>query len=54
MIAQSTFSGARLAREFDEPDPDRHLPFIRERRLIGSTEADYAVRADAMSVGLNF
>ncbi len=54
MIAQSTFSGARLAREFDEPDPDKHLPFIRERRLIGSTEADYAVRAQAMSIDLNF
>lgn len=54
MIAQSTFSGARLAREFDTPDPDQHQPFIRERRLVGSTEADYRIDAEAMSTSLNF
>ena len=45
MIAQSVFSGHRLAREFDSPDPAVALPFIRERRLIDSTEADYALTA---------
>jgi dimethylamine/trimethylamine dehydrogenase len=44
MLAQAVFSGHRLAREIDAPDPDVPLPFIRERRLIGSTEADYSLR----------
>ena len=52
MIAQSTFSGARLAREFDSENPDIHLPFIRERRLIGATDADYAVSGWAMSADI--
>lgn len=52
MIAQSTFSGARLAREFDSENPDIHLPFIRERRLIGATDADYAVAGWAMSADI--
>jgi dimethylamine/trimethylamine dehydrogenase len=43
MLAQAVFSGHRLAREIDAPDPDVPLPFIRERRLIGSTEADYSL-----------
>jgi dimethylamine/trimethylamine dehydrogenase len=30
-IAESVFSGHRLAREFDQPDPAVALPFIRER-----------------------
>jgi dimethylamine/trimethylamine dehydrogenase len=54
MIAQSTFSGARLAREFDTADPDQHQPFIRERRLVGSTEADYRLGAEAMSPAMDF
>jgi dimethylamine/trimethylamine dehydrogenase len=41
LIAQAVFSGHRLAREIDSPDPDVPLPFIRERRLAGATEADY-------------
>lgn len=49
MIAQATFSGARLAREFDTEDPDTHQPFIRERRLIGATEADYKLDALTLS-----
>ncbi len=53
MIAQSTFSGARLGRELDKDNPDEHKPFIRERRLIDSTEDDYRVDADAMSFDLN-
>lgn len=50
MIAQATFSGARLAREFDTPDPDYHQPFIRERRLIGATEDDYKLGAETLSM----
>ena len=48
MIAQSVFSGTRLAREFDSDNPDEHKPFIRERRLLNATEADY--RLDAASL----
>ena len=49
MIAQATFSGARLAREFDSDAPDTHQPFIRERRLVGATEADYRLGAPTLS-----
>ena len=45
MIAQAVFSGHRLAREIDSPNPDEHLPFIRERRLVGATEDDYVLDA---------
>jgi len=53
MIAQATFSGARLAREFDTEDPDTHQPFIRERRLIGATEADYRLGARSLSTAVS-
>ena len=45
MIAQSVFSGSRLAREFDSEDPQEAQPFIRERRLINSAEEDYTLSA---------
>ena len=45
IIAQATFSGHRLAREIDSPNPDEPLPFIRERRLVGATEDDYVLGA---------
>lgn len=45
MIAQATFSGHRLAREIDAPNPDVPLPFIRERRLVDATEDDYRLGA---------
>lgn len=45
MIAQAVFSGHRLAREIDTENPDVPLPFIRERRLIEATEADYRLGA---------
>ena len=48
MIAQSVFSGHRLAREFDSPDPSVPLPYIRERRLLASTEEDYTLSSVAM------
>jgi dimethylamine/trimethylamine dehydrogenase len=43
LIAESVFSGHRLAREIDTEDPSVPLPFIRERRLLGATEQDYAL-----------
>ena len=52
MIAQATFSGARLAREFDTEDPDTHQPFIRERRLVGATEDDYQLGARTLSMAM--
>jgi len=48
VIAQSVFSGHRLAREIDSDDPATPLPFIRERRLLGSVEEDYTLDAPAM------
>jgi dimethylamine/trimethylamine dehydrogenase len=50
LIAQATFSGHRLAREIDSADPDVPLPFIRERRLIDATEADYALDATSLRI----
>jgi dimethylamine/trimethylamine dehydrogenase len=51
MIAQSVFSGHRLAREIDSGDPATPLPFIRERRLLNSVEADYALGSVAIQAG---
>ncbi len=50
MVAQAIFSGHRLAREIDSPDPTVPLPFIRERRVINSTEADYMLDSAAIKV----
>ncbi len=46
-IADAIFSGHRLAREIDQPDPTRQLPFVRERRIILGTEDDFQVGARA-------
>ena len=43
MIAQSIFDAHRLAREIDSDDPSIPLPYIRERRLVGGTDADYVL-----------
>ena len=53
MIAQSVFSGHRLAREFDAEDPHVAKPFIRERRLVRSTEDDYTLTSVAITPKLN-
>ena len=50
VIAQATFSGTRLAREFDSDNPDQHKPFIRERRLLNATEKDYQLDAETLLV----
>jgi dimethylamine/trimethylamine dehydrogenase len=43
LVADAIFDGHRLAREIDGPDPAVPLPFIRERRLIGTaSDADFA------------
>jgi dimethylamine/trimethylamine dehydrogenase len=47
-IADAIFSGHRLGREIDSPNPDRALPFIRERRIIGGSEADFMLGAPAL------
>ncbi len=36
LIADCVFDGHRLAREIDEGDPRRPLPYLRERRLLES------------------
>ena len=48
MIAQAVFSGTRLAREFDSENPDEHKPFIRERRLLDSSETDFRLDAESL------
>ncbi|MGH3004757.1 MAG: FAD-dependent oxidoreductase [Gaiellaceae bacterium] len=40
-IAEAIFSGHRLAREIDSPDPRTALPFVRERRLVDGGDEDY-------------
>jgi dimethylamine/trimethylamine dehydrogenase len=43
MVAQAVFSGHRLAREIDSPDPNVPLPFIRERRVVGNGDGEYGL-----------
>ncbi|MBP1326685.1 dimethylamine/trimethylamine dehydrogenase [Leucobacter exalbidus] len=47
-IADAIFSGHRLAREIDSPNPAQSLPFIRERRIIGGSDADFELGARAL------
>lgn len=41
LIADAVFSGHRLAREIDSPNPAEPLPFIRERRVVGRGDEAY-------------
>jgi dimethylamine/trimethylamine dehydrogenase len=41
LIADAVFDGHRLAREIDEANPAVPLPFIRERRTLTWSDADY-------------
>jgi dimethylamine/trimethylamine dehydrogenase len=49
IIADAIFSGHRLAREIDSPNPAVPRPYIRERRLLGATEEDYHL--DSRTIG---
>ena len=40
-VADAIFDGHRLAREIDSDDPSTPLPYIREWRILGATDADY-------------
>jgi dimethylamine/trimethylamine dehydrogenase len=40
-VADAIYDGHRLAREIDEDNPETPLPYIREFRLLGATDADY-------------
>jgi dimethylamine/trimethylamine dehydrogenase len=40
-VADAIFDGHRLAREIDSTNPAVAQPFIRERRIVGATDADY-------------
>jgi len=40
-ISEAVFEGHRLAREIDEANPAVPLPFIRERRTLTWTDADF-------------
>jgi dimethylamine/trimethylamine dehydrogenase len=52
MIADAIFSGHRLAREIDSPDPATPLPYVRERRLLNASEADFELESDAVAAPL--
>jgi dimethylamine/trimethylamine dehydrogenase len=41
LIADAVFDGHRLAREIDEANPAVPLPFIRERRTLTWSDADF-------------
>jgi dimethylamine/trimethylamine dehydrogenase len=41
IAAEAIFDGHRLAREIDGENPAVARPFIRERRVLGATDADY-------------
>ena len=41
IAAEAIFDGHRLAREIDAEQPATPLPFIRERRVLGNSDADY-------------
>jgi dimethylamine/trimethylamine dehydrogenase len=49
IVADAIFSGHRLAREIDSPDPAVPLPYIRERRLLNATESDYELGSLAIA-----
>ncbi|MCX6461057.1 MAG: FAD-dependent oxidoreductase [Actinobacteria bacterium] len=41
LIADAVFDGHRLAREIDTHDPSTPLDFVRENRVLGSTDSQY-------------
>ena len=41
MVLDAVYDGHRLAREIDSPDPSTPLPYIRENRILGASDADY-------------
>jgi dimethylamine/trimethylamine dehydrogenase len=41
ILAEAIFDGHRLGREIDSADPRVALPYIRERRVLGASDADY-------------
>mgnify|MGYP006288535575 CR=1 FL=1 len=49
LIADAVFEGQRLAREIESSNPAIAQPYIRERRIIDSTEADFALDSPAIS-----
>jgi dimethylamine/trimethylamine dehydrogenase len=41
ILAEAIFDGHRLGREIDTPNPSSPLPYIRERRVLGTSDRDY-------------
>jgi dimethylamine/trimethylamine dehydrogenase len=48
LIADAVYSGHRLAREIDSPDPATPLPYVRERRLLHASESDYELGSETL------
>jgi len=51
LAADAIFDGHRLAREIDSDDPETPLPFIRENRVLGATDADYDATLVSLPAG---
>ena len=49
MVLDAVYEGHRLAREIDSPDPAKPLPYIRENRVIGASDADYDAKLNLPS-----
>jgi dimethylamine/trimethylamine dehydrogenase len=47
LTAEAVFSGHRLAREIDSPNPRVARPYIRERRLLNATDEDFELQSTA-------
>ncbi len=50
LIADAIFDGHRLAREIDSADPAVPLPYIREYRVLGRSDAEYDSVLDGKKV----
>ena len=46
--ADAIYSGHRLAREIDSPNPEVPRPYIRERRLLNAVDEDYVLESPAI------
>jgi dimethylamine/trimethylamine dehydrogenase len=50
LIADAIFDGHRLAREIDSADPAVPLPYIREYRVLGRSDAEFDAVLDGKKV----
>jgi dimethylamine/trimethylamine dehydrogenase len=51
VAAEAIFDGHRLGREIESATPAVPLPFIRERRVLGKSDADYDATVADLGIG---